>query len=175
MRNIKIIFRHLVRQKLNSTLHIIGLTLGVSVCLLIGLFLRYELSFDNYHKKADRIFRITSLSDNGRKVSRWYPTPLPLADAIRKESTGVENVTMAHPQEGIIEVASDKRFNQDNILIVDSEFPDVFDVNVLRGDIRKTLSEPYLAALTQSTARKYFGEEDPIGKPSLSKMNTPLL
>jgi ABC-type antimicrobial peptide transport system permease subunit len=168
MNSIKIILRHFGKQKLNSALHIIGLTLGMSTCLLIGLFLRYELSFDNYHKQSERIYRINSVWDNGGNVNRWYSTPIPLAEALRKESTGVEHVTMIHPMSStVIEVSPDKKFNQENIFVADAEFPDVFDVSVLRGDFRKTLSQPYQAAITQSLAKKYFGDENPIGKTFL--------
>ncbi len=95
----RLILRRLGRQKVNTTLHIVGLTLGMSVCLLIGLFLRYELTFDDYHDKAGRTYRINSVWTHAGKKSYRYSTPMPLAEALRSGVTGLESVTLAHPQQ----------------------------------------------------------------------------
>jgi hypothetical protein len=163
--NFRLALRHLTRQKLNTFLHIVGLTLGMSVCLLIGLFLRYELSFDNYHKQANHIFRINSVwEDNGNRQVH-YSTPIPLADALRSDITGPELVTRAHPlNEETVEINSQKIFKQPHMLVVDPSFLDVFTIEVLEGNARQALSKPYQALITETTARKFFGKEDPIGK-----------
>src|SRR3954463_12130786 len=90
LKNILFILRRFGRQKLTTSLHIVGLTLGITVCLLIGLFIRHELSFDRYHSKADRIYRLNQVwSDFGQKTFH-FSTPFPLANTIRKEVSGVE-------------------------------------------------------------------------------------
>jgi putative ABC transport system permease protein len=165
LHNLKIILRHLSRQKLNTSLHIIGLTLGLSVCLVIALFIRYELSFDAYHEKADRTYRIISKWTQNGKPDYHFSTPFPLANAIRTEVTGLEHVSFAHPvYTKIVEVSPQKKFIDERIMAVEPEFLEIFKVETIKGDLYKTLRTPYQAALTESTAKKLFGNEDPIGK-----------
>lgn len=165
LHNLKIVFRHLSRQKLNTSLHIIGLTFGLSVCLIIALFIRYELSFDAYHEKADRTYRVISKWTQNGKPNYHFSTPFPLANVIRTEVTGLEHVSFAHPvYTKIVEVNPQKRFIDERILAVEPEFLEIFKVETLKGDLYKTLRTPYQAALTESTAKKLFGNEDPIGK-----------
>lgn len=163
--NFRLAFRHLGRQKLNTTLHIIGLTLGMSVCLLIGLFLRYELSFDTYHENANRTYRINSIWTDSGKKNYHFSTPIPLADALRTGVSGLEAVSMAHPLwDEIIEINPQKIFKQGHILVVDPYFLDIFDIDVLKGNAYDALRKPYQALLTETIAKKFFGKEDPIGK-----------
>lgn len=172
LNNIELTLRRFGRQKLNTALHVVGLTLGITVCLLIGLFLRHEMSFDGYHDKAGRTFRINSVWTNGGKTNYHHSTPLPLAKALRTEVSGLENVTLAHPQgdKTIVEIDMGKRLVQDRILIVEPDFLDVFKVEILRGGNGKDiLQKPYQALLTERTAQKFYGKGDPIGKTFLFK------
>ena len=128
-KNIPFILRRFRRQKLTTSLHVIGLTLGITVCLLIGLFIKYELSFDAYHSKTKRIYRINQVWEDFGKKEFHYSTPFPLADQIRKDIPGLENVTKVHhPFQSIIEINPAKRFKQDKVMMTDPEFFDVFDV-----------------------------------------------
>src|SRR5882757_9451237 len=161
-KNIPFILRRFNRQKLTTFLHITGLTAGITVCLLIGLFIKYELSFDSYESKADRTYRVNQVWVDFGKKSFHYSTPFPLADEIRKDIPGLENVTKVHNPFGkVIEINPTKRFNQDNIMMTDPEFLDVFDVKVVEGNAYEALRKPQQAVLTESTAKKFFGNEDP--------------
>ncbi|HMG89480.1 MAG TPA: ABC transporter permease [Chryseolinea sp.] len=165
LNNLRLALRHLVRQRLNTFLHIVGLTLGMSVCLLIGLFLRYELSFDTYHNLADRTYRINSIWIESGNKSFHYSTPMPLADALRNEVAGLEAVVQAHPLwDETIEVTPQKILKQEHLLVVDPSFPDVFNIEVIKGNANEALRKPYQALLTETTAKKFYGDEDPIGK-----------
>lgn len=166
MSNFRFSLRHVGRQKLNTILHVVGLTLGMSVCLLIGLFLRYELSFDAYHHHADRIYRVNSVwTEGGTKKFNLYATPIPLAEALRNEIPGLEKVALTRPQfETVIEINPQKLFKQEHVLIVEPEFLDIFNIEVLQGDAHKALRTPYQALLTETIAKKFFGNENPVGK-----------
>lgn len=165
MQNLLLILRRFSRQKLNTLLHIVGLTLGITACTLIGLFLHYELSFDNYHNNADRIYRINSVWTDFGKKEFHFSTPTPLAQALRTEATGLEHVVLAHPHDNnIVEISPEKRFLQDRVLITEPEFLDIFSIDVLKGNGHEALRKPYQALLTQQTAKKFFGNEDPVGK-----------
>jgi ABC-type antimicrobial peptide transport system permease subunit len=171
--NLIIVFRHLGREKLNTSLHIIGLTLGLSVCLVIALFIRYELSFDAYHENADRTFRVNTIWKDNGNVSKHFSTPFPLANAIRNEVSGIEHISIAHPvYTKIVELTPQKRFLQEHILAVEPEFLDIIKTESIQGDVHKTLRQPYQAVLTESVAKKFFGNENPIGKLFSLDVNT---
>jgi len=164
-KNLSIILRRFFRQKLTTSLHIVGLTLGITVCLLIGLFIQHELSFDAYETKADRTYRINQVWVDFGKKNFHYSTPFPLADQIRKDVPGLEYVTKVHhPFQSIIEINPTKRFTQDHVMMTDPEFLDVFDVKVVKGNAYDALRKPYQALLTETTAKKFFGNEDALGK-----------
>lgn len=164
LNHLRFSLRHLSRQKWNTTLHVMGLTLAMSVCLLIGLFLRHELTFDSQYEKGDRIYRVNSVWKESNKQFDLYATPLPLAAAIRSEMTGVEKVAMVRPQfKSTVEITPQKIFKQDHLLVAEPEFLDIFNIEVTRGS-KASLKAPYQALLSATTAAKYFGSEDPVGK-----------
>ena len=141
--NLAFILRRFSRQKLTTLLHVVGLTLGITVCLLIGLFIKYELSFDNYHSKADRTYRINQVWIEFGKKMFHFSTPYPLADQIRKDVPGVEYVTKVHhPYQSVIEINPTKRFKQDHVMMTDPDFLNVFDVEVVEGNAHEALRKP---------------------------------
>lgn len=163
--NFPYILRRFLRQKFTTALHITGLTMGIIVCLLIALFIKYETSFDTYESKADRTYRVNQVWVDFGEKSFHYSTPFPLADAIRSDIPAVEMVTKVHhPRQTIVEINPTKRFKQDHVMMTDPEFLDVFDVKIKEGNAYEALRKPYQAVLTETTAKKFFGNEDPLGK-----------
>lgn len=165
LQHLQLAFRHLLRQRLNTLVHIAGLTLGIGVCLLIGLFLHYELTFDTHHPNAERTYRINSVWYDNGTAQPHFGTQMPLAPALRQEATGLEHVVRAHlGWKNIVDLPDGKRFDQERVLITEPEYFDVFKVEVVSGQGREALAKPYQALLTTSTAAKFFGTEDAVGK-----------
>ncbi len=159
------IVRKLRRQPLNTFFHILGLTVGLSVCFSIGMFIRHEVSFDNYHQKKDRIYRVNQVWENQGKKRIYNGAPFPLAEALRREVPECEQVAAAFPLgEKIIEIDHKHRFKEDRILMADTELLDIFDFEVLEGDAHQALRLPNQALLTESTAKRYFGERPALGE-----------
>ncbi|PHN05291.1 ABC transporter permease [Flavilitoribacter nigricans] len=166
--NFRFLLRRLGKQKLNTGLHILGLTLGLSVCILIGLFIQHELSFDQYHAQADRIYRVNQVWEESGERTVYYDAPAPLAAGLKAEIPGIEEVGAVYPlSEKIVEIDPHKRFKQAHILMVDASILNILDFQVLAGDGYRDLRQPNQALLTESTAAKFFGRESPIGKTFL--------
>lgn len=162
--NIRFTIRYLARQKFFTSLHIIGLTLGTSVAIVVLLFVRYELSFDMSTSKSERTYRVNSTWNDPSNEFHMYATPRPLAGAIRSNVPGVDQVAMMLPQfRSTIAITPEEVFSQDHIAIVEPAFLDIFEIQVIDGD-KRALNYPYQAVISQSTARKFFGDGDPIGE-----------
>ncbi|MBL7697155.1 MAG: ABC transporter permease [Chitinophagaceae bacterium] len=164
--NFLFIIRRFIRNKFTTSLHIIGLTLGIAVCLMIGLFIKYETTFDTYQSLSERTYRVNHVWIDFGQKNFDFSTPFPLADQIRKDVPGISYVTKVHHvfQGNVIEINPQKRFRQDRVMMTDPEFIDVFDVKVIEGDAKAALKKPYHAVLTASTARKFFGNENALNK-----------
>lgn len=163
--HIKITLRRLGRQKLTTSLHVVGLTLGIAVCLLIGLYLQHELSFDNYHAKADRTYRLTQTWVSAGKRDAHFSTPPPLAEALRNEVPELEAVAKVYPDfDALIEINAQRRLMQDNVLFAEPDFLDIFDVEMLDGNGHEALRKPNQVVLSRTAAERFFGRENAIGK-----------
>lgn len=163
LHNLRFGTRHLLRQPLNSGIHIIGLTLGISVCLTIGLLLRHEFTYDDYHRKENRIFRVNASFP--AQDFNIYATPILLADEIRQHASGVERVALALPQfTSTVWISQEKVFKQSQVIIAEPTFIDIFKFEPIVGDFHKALKKPYTALLSESTASKFFGNDNPVGK-----------
>ncbi|MBE0661050.1 MAG: ABC transporter permease [Bacteroidales bacterium] len=157
--------RSMLRHKGFSFINIAGLAIGLAACIIILLFIVDELSYDKFHKKADRIYRITVHGVFGSNEFNSTYTPAPLAKAMIDDFPEIENITrlMLRPQRSV-RVNNDKTFIEDRFFYADSSFFEIFSFTLIAGDPTKVLSEPGNIVLTESTARRYFGDEDPIGK-----------
>ena len=163
----KIALRNLVKHKGTSFINIFGLAVGMTCCLLIMLFVKDELSYDRFNKDAGNIYRVVKdfVNDDGSRLPD-ATTPPALAPAIQKEIPGIAHVTRVFPGWGnkfSIKYA-DKNFLEERLFRVDSSLFDVFSFPFVKGDARTALEKINSIILTESTARKYFGTDDPVGK-----------
>ncbi len=162
-----IAFRKLWKSKGLSFINIFGLATGMACTLMIFLFVKDELQYDRHHADADRIHRVVKdfINDDGSRIPD-ATTPGPLAFAMQEEIPEVESVTRLHPDWGgnnVLEYG-DKKFTETKVWRVDSSFFEVFSIHFIKGDERTALIDKKSVVLTESTAQRYFGSDDPIGK-----------
>jgi putative ABC transport system permease protein len=155
------------KNKTASVINVFGLTVGLSSCLVIALFIRHELSYDNFEKKGDRIVRciMEYRFDGGGEVQRGNFTSTKVATTFRRVFPEVESaVRMTERGGGQIVGYGDKLFSEERFMYADSTWFELYSMPLLKGDMRSALSGAKKVILTQSTARRYFGSEEPVGK-----------
>jgi putative ABC transport system permease protein len=165
MEILKTLFRTLSRNKVLSAINLFGLALGMSTCLFIVLYVNDELSYDEHHENLDRIYRVNLIFDSEGGVDKVSITSSPLADHMRKTFPEVEKVVrvIRHDDETVIRVG--EGIHKENVLVkADSDLFEVFTYKMLQGNPRTALTQPNSVVLTETMAKKYFGDEDAFGK-----------
>lgn len=157
-------WRNLRRDKAYSAINISGLAVGLAICLVIVLFVRHELSYDTFHEKSDRIYRTHIKGRFGDTDLNSLFMANPLKDALIKEYPEVKHVTRFKDIRRTLIKYKDKSILEDGFFYADKDFFNVFTFPLIKGDPNTALSEPNQVVMTESTARKYFGEEDPMGE-----------
>lgn len=161
---LKIAFRALWRSKMHSTINVIGLSLGIACCVLIVLFVKDELTFDRFHSRANDIYRAYALEDWGENQKFFdTSTPFPLGPALKDNLQEVEYMVRINSIGQQVKTG-DQLFTE-NITIVGRDFFHMFDFEVIKGDKASVLMGQSNVLLTEETAKRFFGNEDPIEKP----------
>jgi len=159
-----IALRNLRKHRGFAFINIAGLALGLACCLLIALYVRNELSCDRFHEKANRIYRVTAeLQSPTRPQMSLAPTPPALAEALQKDVPGIEAVVRLRAYSLFVKY-EDQQFQEDNFLFADSDFCKIFTFPLSAGNPQQALREPFSVILSDASARKYFGERDPLGQ-----------
>lgn len=169
----KIAWRNLLRNKLYSLINIIGLAIGVSCCVLIFLYVQYELSYDSYNTKAGRLFRLTTESHEPKKTEHFAPTSPMVSQRIHDNFPEVEQFARLNFSKRSVSYGTAK-FYDTRILYADSSLLTMFTFPMLAGDPVKALTAPYSIVLTESAAKKYFGNEPAYGKTMKMSDTIPL-
>ncbi len=161
--NLKIAWRSLIKNKISSLINIGGLAVGMAVVILIGLWIWDELSFDKYNKKYDRIAQVIQNVTNNGQVQTWFQVPYPLANELRKSyGSDFKSVVMATGTNGHILTLGDKKLTKQGAFF-EPQAPDLLSLNMLKGS-REALKDPSSIIISQSTAKAYFGDADPMSK-----------
>jgi putative ABC transport system permease protein len=155
--------RHLISNKGYAALNVLGLSVGLGCFMLIVLWSKDELSYDRFHSKADRIYRVSGLFKDESGVYDQAVTPVPLGPALLSDLPEVEEAVRIDRNSNLVR-SGDKQFIEYSIQGVDPSFFKVFDFKLLRGNPETALVAPYSLVVSESIARKYFGNEDPIGQ-----------
>lgn len=162
----KIAFRNLWRHRVFSFINIMGLTVGMTACLLIFLYVRFELSYDSFHPKADRIYRIVTDLKTPTEVIPTSGPAWPVAPHVKLDFPEVEAYTRVQAGNVLIR-KGDIKFMEEDAAFADSAFFNIFNFKLLRGDTRTALTQPFSVVLSETAAKKYFGKADPVGQTLL--------
>lgn len=162
---LKIIFRNFSKNKTFSFINIIGLTIGLTSCLLIALYIQQQLSFDKFQKNGDRIARVimeynfegSDASNKGNYTSVRVPM------VMKQNFPEVKDAVIMTNSKKIIRY-NNSLVTENNFMYADSSFFNLFSFDLLEGNKNTALTEPYSVVLTKSSAKKYFGNADPVGK-----------
>ncbi len=160
---LKIALRNIKDQKGYSFINIVSLAIGLTCCMLILLYIRYEFSYDKYHDNAQHIYR--AVREQQESPVWLNSSEHPLAAALKEDFPEVVKGTRVkrNDEYGVVEYNS-KLFNEDGIYFVDQDFLEIFSFPLVSGDRQTALTEPFSVLLTQEMAEKYFGDEEPVGQ-----------
>jgi putative ABC transport system permease protein len=163
-------YRRFFRDKTNSLINLLGLTLGMTVSLLIFIYVRHEFSYDSFHANADRVYRIIKENPPGNNYMsnpKQAVLPAPLADVIRQQVTGVEAISRVASWGGSLTVETSdasKSFTEESYNAADGDLFRILTFVPLAGNVTQTFKNPYTVAISEKTAMKYFGRTNVAGE-----------
>lgn len=156
--------RALKRQKSYVIINVSGLAIGLAVSLIIFIFVRHELSYDQYHTKKDQIYRVILNGKIGGQEALVTSTASPIGPTLKDEFPEVVNFLRINNWGRTLIKFGDKSFSGNYFLEADSSFFEFFSIPLLRGNSKTVLTEPYTIAISESMATKIFGNIDPINQ-----------
>jgi putative ABC transport system permease protein len=160
----KVAFRNLRKSPSFSFINISGLAIGMACCLLILLYVSDELSYDNFHPKADRIYRILSFSTIGGTTRSFAQTPPAMVPVLEESIPEIEDYVRIFRFPNMRITYKDNHFELPDFFLADSSFFDFFNHEFIKGDPETALENPNSMVITEDSAIKIFGDEDPLGK-----------
>ena len=170
---LKIAYRNLIRNKLFSVVNIFGLAIGMAACFLIVQYVRFEVSYDKFHEKHDRIYRVIIDADKessatnhpgaGPALKQDFPEVQEYARLVHQSIFMGNSSTWAYVDEG----GEMKSFNEDRVYCADPSFITMFSFPFVYGDPQQALADNSSVVISQSVAKKFFGNENPMGKTLL--------
>jgi putative ABC transport system permease protein len=169
---LKIAWRNLVKNKVFSLINILGLTIGITVCMMIFLFIMNEFSVDNFHKNRMSTYRVMREFNNMKVPVPYLSAPYATA-LLNDYPKEIKTAVRVMPSNNLVTFGTTS-FNEKKVYITDPGFFTLFSFPLLKGDPATALKEPASVVLTEATAAKYFGNQDPMGKTVIIDKNLPL-
>jgi len=160
----KIAIRNILRHKGYSSINIVGLAIGIACCILLVVYINSELSFDRYHENADRIYRLYMHSTMGGTEITWPSSNATAGPAMRDGYPEVVDTARIDWGGRCVVKYKDKQFLETRIRYADASIFNIFSWPMLKGDPGTALKTPYSMVITERMAKKYFGDEEPLGK-----------
>lgn len=157
--------RNISRHRGYSIINMLGLTIGMAAFILILLYVRFQLSYDNFHEKSDRIYRVCLEGEISGEYLHAAVVSAPVGPAMAQKFPEVEAFCrLDKSSESIFFRYGEKALYEEGMLYADSSFFQVFSFRLLRGNPQTALSEPFSLVLSEQMAQRYFGDVDPLGK-----------
>ncbi|HWB26650.1 MAG TPA: ABC transporter permease [Chitinophagaceae bacterium] len=156
-------WRSIKRNKMYSFINVFGLSVGIASCILIGLYITDELSYDKFNTNSDRIVRVVHESAHQGTVETGAVTGTKAGPQLKRTFSFVEDYARLINTTRVVKY-KDRLFTEKNVLYADAPFFKIFSFSLLQGDAADVLSQPNEVVITRSMADKYFGSENPVGK-----------
>jgi putative ABC transport system permease protein len=160
---LKIAWRNLLKNKLYSLVNIIGLTIGIVCCLLISIYIKHELTYDRFNQNADNIVRVTMEYNHGGASQKMAATGTKVGPQFKRMFPEIADYVRLYKDARIVGYR-DVLFKESNFLYAEPSFFKVFSYKLIKGNTNEALNAPDKIVISQSAARKYFHDDDPIGK-----------
>ena len=160
----KIALRNLIRYKGYAFLNISGLAIGMVCCLFLLIYIQDELNYDKFHRNSEQIYRVICTENKDGNIRHIANTWGPLRTILKSEFPEIIHTIRFFPSTVVVKTSENIKFQEDNFFYTDSTVFDIFSFNLKIGDPGTALKSPYSVVLTESTAKKYFGDTNPIGK-----------
>lgn len=162
---LKISLRNLIRQKSYSFINITGLAIGIAVCIIILLYVKAELSYDQFNDFADRIYRleIQTLGENGEIITQGNTLAPSFTIFLEEYFPQFENITRLYNAQTKV-TRGNISFNEERLFFAEDDIFQVFTLPFISGDSSTALKDPFTIVLSESTSHKYFGNDNPLGK-----------
>ncbi len=165
---LKIAWRNLNKNKGYSIINIGGLAIGIAACLLILQYVTFELGYEDFHTKKDRIYRVKQdRYDNGKLSTEWAAGAFAVGNNLAEAIPEIEDYVKVVETGDLIVKVKDEVLKIENVFFAGSSFFSIFSYPLIDGDINTVLMEPYTAAISETTALKVFGTSDAVGKSVL--------
>jgi len=162
---LKIAVRNLWKHKVFSFINIMGLTVAMTACFLIFLYVSFELSYDSQHTKANRIYRLVTDIKTPTETLNWNSTSWPFAPNLKSEFPEIELFVRTYGTSMLVRNGNVKF--KENALLADSSLFNVFDFKLIKGNVQTALKNQFSIVFSETAAKKYFGNADPIGRTLL--------
>ncbi len=166
--------RNLRKHRLFSLINISGLAIGLTVFILIMLWIENELSYNSFHKDKDRIAAVMVNKKTGNDIASFPAVPSLLAKSLVKDLPGIEYASRSSWGDIRLLSKDEKKFSEYG-LYVDREFLDIFSFPLLAGNSKEVLKNPHTILLSETLAKKYFGNDNPVGKEIMVEQSAPYL
>lgn len=163
----KLAWRQLKKNRLFGAVNIIGLAIGITVFLLLFLYVRHESSFDNFHSKGKNIYRIIFNAERDDMAEKWAGCPNIMGPTFRSEISEIKDMSRWIKNDfgqSANVLYGDKKFFEPNLYWADSSLTTIFDIPMVQGYAKTALVRPKTIIISETTAKKYFGNENPMGK-----------